>query len=156
MRRISWLVKALPASHVVSYVTFPRFPVISLSVCPSALFSSLTSLDMTDNFQSHVKQQAKRLTLFITLSTLSFCFHSWRFLNYNVSSRAPLRLDSSQDDSIFFLSLQTPSDMARRPSLGLVATITHSPLIGTVPTDWDREGQKTNGSRKRRYHVAPY
>jgi len=59
-------------------------------------------------------------------------------------------LDSSQDEFILFLLLlllllilvQTPSDVAHRPSLGLVATITHSPLIGNVPTEWDRKGRK--------------
>jgi len=57
-------------------------------------------------------------------------------------------LDSSQDEFILLILLlllllvQTPSDVARRPSLGLVATITHSPLIGNVPTEWDRKGRK--------------
>jgi hypothetical protein len=59
-------------------------------------------------------------------------------------------LDSSQDEFILLflllllllLLLQTPSDVARRTSLGLVATITHSPLIGNVPMEWDRKGRK--------------
>jgi len=57
-------------------------------------------------------------------------------------------LDSSQDEFILILLflllilLQTPSDVARRPSPGLVATITHSPLIGNVPMEWDRKGRK--------------